>query len=215
LGGFLEGIGKSLLEGETQMIKRITSMSALAASLLLGLAVAGFQGTALAQPNVPIQISGTNVCTGELIFSEPNNQIHISKDKTQLTPMDPLTLTWDGALLKWPDNQALSGFQATMFVESQGPPEDRKCKTTVTNTAFLNGNSVELLPATALQQVGSANYKLTTQTLSNTFSVPLGTPPSYYVYFASGEVETTGINQTAPAGDYTSVVTFSVSAVAP
>lgn len=175
--------------------------AAVVAVAIVALMLPGMGNLALADPIVPVETSGTNVCTGEIIVTYGGSPTSTS---------NTLDLVWNGETLTYPTT-SLTGLRLTINISSQGPPGDRDCHFSSSNTAFTNG-STQLLSSSALRQVGTANY--TISNLTATWTVPL-TPGNPAASVRSGwwdfRVDTTGVNNLAPVGIYSSTVTLTVN----
>lgn len=182
------------------------------AAMLVGVGVIGVANGALAAGDVDttVQAAGiTNVCTVDWGFGSG-----ASPD---------VTIDWDGAALQWPtDTKTLGTF--SVKISATGEPGNRICKMSSSNTAFLNGTT-QLLTASALQIQGTANYGI--QTSINFYkgqAIPLGNPGggvtdpanqwSGHWVLEIDPLNNATLNQSAPAGLYTSIITVTVSGVA-
>jgi hypothetical protein len=176
----------------------------IVALMLPGMGNLVIAGTA--PPIVPVETSGTNVCTGEMTASYAGSST---------SPTNTLDLVWNGTTLTYPTT-SLTGLTLTYKIWSQGPPGDRNCRFSSSNTAFVNG-AVQLLPADALRQVGTANYTISNISATSR-TVPL-VPGDPVASVSTGSyafrVDTTGVNNLAPVGVYTSTLTLTVSTAAP
>jgi hypothetical protein len=185
---------------------------AIAAAMLVATALTGVASTAMADTTTSVTTIGiTNVCTADWGFassSSPN-----------------VDITWDGTSLMWPTGtNSLGNF--SWKLKATGEPDNRGCKWSFSNTPFTNG-SIQLLPATALQQTGTSNSQFGANfTVTAGIQIPLGNPGggiddplntksySYPVEIDSVNI-TPGLNQQAPAGVYTSTITMTITALAP
>jgi len=153
-------------------------------------------------PIVPVETSGTNVCTGEMTVTYAGSETSTA---------NTLDLVWNGSTLTYPTT-SLTGLTLTYKIWSQGPPGDRNCSFSSSNTAFING-AVELLPANALRQVGTANYTISNISATSR-TVPL-VPGDPVASVSTGSypfrIDPTGVNNLAPVGVYSSTVTLTVN----
>jgi hypothetical protein len=182
------------------------------AALLVAAGLIGVANSALAttgDDNTSVQANGVNnVCTADWGFATPGST--------------NVSIDWDQTNLQWPTGvTSVCLFSWTLY--ASGEPNNRGCKWSFSNTAFLNG-STQLLPATALQQPGSSNSQFGANfTVTAGIQIPLGNPGGgnadplnnkHYSYPVEID-STTGLNQQAPRGTYTSTITMTLSALAP
>jgi hypothetical protein len=172
---------------------------AIAAAMLVATALTGVASTAMADTTTSVTTIGiTNVCTADWGFASSSSP--------------NVDITWDGTSLMWPTGtNSLGNF--SWKLKATGEP-------------FTNG-SIQLLPATALQQTGTSNSQFGANfTVTAGIQIPLGNPGggiddplntksySYPVEIDSVNI-TPGLNQQAPAGVYTSTITMTITALAP
>lgn len=183
------------------------------AALLVAAGLVGISSNASANPTSSVTTNGvTNACTVAFDFDTPS-AANVSID-------------WDDENLQWPTTAHTLG-NFSVEISATGEPGNRVCKMSSSNTAFLNGAATQLLPASALQVTGTANYGISTSIsfyLGQT--IPLGNPgggtgdsanqwSGHWTLEIDPINSTPGINQQAPKGTYTSTITVTVSAVAP